>query len=78
VASWGEPGGRVPILMTERHETEGSGIGSLLLYKESKALCKGGWATKFIGLGYCPFTGYNPGLLPASLLDITSWEDIST
>jgi hypothetical protein len=26
----------------------------------------------------CPLTGHNPGLLPASLLDITPWEDICT
>ena len=36
-----------------------------------------GSSSMFIVLGYCPLSGHNPGLLPASLLDITPWEDIS-
>jgi hypothetical protein len=28
--------------------------------------------------GYCPLRGHKPGLFPASLLDITPWEDIFT
>ena len=28
------------------------------------------------GRSYCPLIGHNPGLLLASLLDITAWEDI--
>ena len=60
---------------------EGSGNRAFLiaLHKGNLShLAREGLATMFIGLGYCPSTGYNPGLLPASLLDITRWEDIST
>jgi hypothetical protein len=34
-------------------------------------LAKEGSAIMFIGVGYCSSTGYNPGLLQTSLLDIT-------
>jgi hypothetical protein len=34
-------------------------------------LAREGSANMFIGLGYCPLTGYNPELLPASILDVT-------
>jgi len=34
-------------------------------------LAREGSANMFIGLDYCPLTGYNPELLPASILDVT-------
>jgi len=40
-------------------------------------LAREGSVTMFIGLGNCPSTGYSPGLLPASLLDVTPSADTS-
>jgi len=58
----------------ERHVMEGSGHRAVLEASKRgnlRHLAKEDSANMFIGLGCCPLTGYNPGLLLASLLDIT-------
>jgi hypothetical protein len=50
----------------------GSGNSIFISLQKGKLrhLAKDGSAIRYIGVSYCPLTGYNPGFLQISLLDI--------